>query len=343
MASSKICFRRLRTEFLEPRSLCAVDLGHNFLEPQDVNDDSRISPVDALLVIDSLNAKRGAVRHATDRTQLAFHDVNDDSRLSPVDALLVIDQLNSPTKTRTSQPDALAQVEGRIHMASTGTSASLEYEQTSIHKVLTIKLRNAPSNSSFDVAINGLVLGNLTTDFKGRGKLVFSQGDDNSSHLPLPSNLPPITAQTELVIGDVVRGRLSGLSANALLNNRNDSSSQAGNNQQIGSSNSSAWLATFPTVGSLKRGAEFETETEDGASKSQLKIEIEDAQAGQEFPITLGELSLGSVTANSRGKAKAIWSTSPRIGEKLFTNPVTVSEGTTIQIGQDRLHFQKVV
>jgi hypothetical protein len=78
-------------------------------------------------------------------------------------------------------------------------------------------------------------------------------------------------------------------------------------------------------------------------ASSKICFRRSSTKRGQEFPITLGELSLGSVTADSRGKAKAIWSTSPRIGEKLFTNPVTVSEGTTIQIGQDRLHFQKVV
>ncbi len=60
--------RKLRTEQLETRALMAGDLSHNFLEPNDVNDDSRVSPVDALLVINALND----IRSNSPATRLDF-------------------------------------------------------------------------------------------------------------------------------------------------------------------------------------------------------------------------------------------------------------------------------
>ena len=66
---------------------------HNYDQPLDVNDDSFISPIDALFVLNELNT---VGPHELDPTQMPTHylDSNDDGFVSPIDALLVINHLN---------------------------------------------------------------------------------------------------------------------------------------------------------------------------------------------------------------------------------------------------------
>ena len=82
--------RRLRSEALETRQLLAADMmpfAHNHFDPEDVNDDGVVAPIDALMVINSMN------RNAPSDTA-GFIDVNNDGFRSPMDALMVINRLN---------------------------------------------------------------------------------------------------------------------------------------------------------------------------------------------------------------------------------------------------------
>lgn len=87
-------------------SIVTASPWHNELNPFDVDQSNTVVPLDALLLINELNA-----RNVSDRTtgllpnppvapntpdNLAFYDVNADGYLNPLDALLVINQLNSP-------------------------------------------------------------------------------------------------------------------------------------------------------------------------------------------------------------------------------------------------------
>lgn len=65
---------------------------HNADNPFDVNGDSFVSPLDALIVINRLNAS--ALPHSAE-----FVDVNDDGYATPIDALLVINHLNGLSRS----------------------------------------------------------------------------------------------------------------------------------------------------------------------------------------------------------------------------------------------------
>ncbi len=80
---------KLTVERLELRQLLAADfhLGHNFFDPEDVDDDGNVSPVDALIVVNEMNAS-GAEPSAH------FTDVNADGHRSPLDALMVINRIS---------------------------------------------------------------------------------------------------------------------------------------------------------------------------------------------------------------------------------------------------------
>ncbi|MBU6172465.1 MAG: tandem-95 repeat protein [Planctomycetes bacterium] len=91
--------RALRLETLERRELMAADLlpFHNYIYPHDVDGDFQISPLDALVVINELNAS-GSGSLADKPAPNGFNqnvDVDADNILSPLDVLGVINFLNN--------------------------------------------------------------------------------------------------------------------------------------------------------------------------------------------------------------------------------------------------------
>ncbi len=284
--------------------------------------------------------------------------MNDDSRVSPTDALTVINQLNAsrvPNSSGSSSSTGtiLNHIEAKLRSTTTEATAKFEFEEFSVEKELSIKVRDAAASTSYSVKLNDIALGELLTDAKGRGKLVFSVGDDNDRHQPWPDNLPPLTVDTELIIGDIVRGKLgsnSDDSPSGLNGGGNggggiggDSSGDSNSGGSSSSQASGAWIATVPSIGSLTRKAEFETESEDGKTKSKLEVEIEGAVAGATYSIKVGDFDMGQVVASSKGKAKVVWSTQPRDGQlALPAGFPTISNSISITIGDATATFVRI-
>lgn len=89
--------RALRAESLEARQLLAGDFlasHHNYWSGKDVNDDFKVSPLDALVVINDLN--RSGARDLTGVSVESgrYLDVNADGKVTPIDALQVLNALN---------------------------------------------------------------------------------------------------------------------------------------------------------------------------------------------------------------------------------------------------------
>jgi hypothetical protein len=76
---------------------------YNARESHDVNDDGRVSPLDALAIINSLNAEgtRQLPSDSVGQTARLFYDVNRDGFISPRDALQVVNYLNAGGNSRT--------------------------------------------------------------------------------------------------------------------------------------------------------------------------------------------------------------------------------------------------
>ena len=70
----------------------------NKADRNDVNADGVVSPIDALIVINHLNAGSGNKANGEGEGTKYYIDVNGDSKLSPIDALLVINYLNTMRK-----------------------------------------------------------------------------------------------------------------------------------------------------------------------------------------------------------------------------------------------------
>nr|MCU0707730.1 dockerin type I domain-containing protein [Pirellula sp.] len=91
--------RQLRVENLERRELMASDFApfHNYQMPHDVDGDFRVSPLDALIVINQLNSVgTGSLQGRTPpQGRSGLVDTDGDNALSPLDALMVINSLNT--------------------------------------------------------------------------------------------------------------------------------------------------------------------------------------------------------------------------------------------------------
>ncbi|HAC90364.1 MAG TPA: hypothetical protein DCF63_06975, partial [Planctomycetaceae bacterium] len=98
--------RSLRLEALEGRQLLTVSPApvHNALIAEDTNLDFRVSALDALMVVNHLNARSagGEGELATfSQSSNSYLDVNNDGRVTALDALQVINRLNGEGESAT--------------------------------------------------------------------------------------------------------------------------------------------------------------------------------------------------------------------------------------------------
>ncbi len=112
-------FRRAVFEQLEARALLNAEW-QNPARPIDVNNDLRLTALDALLVINGINAS-GTNRSLTGhRPALApYIDVNGDNHVTAIDALRIINAMNVPNRN----PVLVSRLDGEADTARPVSSA----------------------------------------------------------------------------------------------------------------------------------------------------------------------------------------------------------------------------
>ena len=95
--SRKSRFRKVVFEQLQSRELFSASPWHNAALPEDVNNDSIVSPLDPLAIINRINSPRAAepILGMGEGEVSEFPDVNNDGVISPLDALSVVDVINA--------------------------------------------------------------------------------------------------------------------------------------------------------------------------------------------------------------------------------------------------------
>lgn len=152
-----------RIESLERRNLLAGDLLHNYLTPEDVNDDQYVSAIDVLTIVNRINHSEASGAD-TEVDSASFLDVNDDGYASAIDALMVINQLNSI-------PDSTAATSGKLSARLSGPAgeqAKVEIENQNGSFQLEVKIQNALAGESFEASVGGQVVATLVTNSRGR-------------------------------------------------------------------------------------------------------------------------------------------------------------------------------
>ena len=317
----------------------AADVFHNFVYPHDVDSDGSLTPLDALVVINDIN--RGVGAQGDERPG---HDVDDDSMVTPLDALIVVNALNSQATPGATRPQSAV-----VANPASNVRVRVELETVGVERELDIRVENAPASKSFAVSLNDLAIGQLTTDNRGRGRLVLSNGDDNRNHMPLPAELTSLSPDMELIIGDIVSGNLSRVSkvedSGASLVAPVGSGAGAAAGTGVSAAQRLDLIARFDVVAGVRRSAEFEQQTEKGVVKRKFKAEIEGAAPNTAFDVKVNDVLVGKLVTDAKGKAKLILSTQPKDARESLMPAgfPAVAVGSSVTIGTASSTFQRII
>ncbi len=175
-------------------------LSQNFLNPKDVNDDKKITATDALLVINGLSNLAGKVDRALTlaRNFAPGHhlDVNADGMLSASDALSIINELNLAIDNRATQMQLTD---------SSSNKFGIEMNPTRSNESLVVRMLGATPEASYPVLLDGRNVGQVTTDQRGRGRLVVNK--DTLSQVMLSKQSSNQTVRLE--VGSLIATDLS--------------------------------------------------------------------------------------------------------------------------------------
>ncbi|MCY2976070.1 MAG: heme-binding protein [Planctomycetota bacterium] len=122
---SRTTRRMLRIEQLDSRYCMAADsilVFHNASLPEDVNGDSAVSVLDALIVINQLN-RRSSESSANTTDSTYFTDVNDDGAVTPSDVLQIINTLNNRPVQSSTVATSSSVISTSVATAATSTSS----------------------------------------------------------------------------------------------------------------------------------------------------------------------------------------------------------------------------
>lgn len=108
----------------------------NRAKPVDVSNDGYVTPKDALLIINSLNAggARSLSAAPSGDTAQPFYDVNGDGYLSPIDALQVINYLTTRTDGEKA-PETLPSGDPAVTVQTTATPGAVARPRESLRRV----------------------------------------------------------------------------------------------------------------------------------------------------------------------------------------------------------------
>ncbi|MEZ6089513.1 MAG: dockerin type I domain-containing protein [Pirellulaceae bacterium] len=321
MPKHKPARRRSIAEPLESRLLLSADSFHNFLSPNDVNDDGSLTPVDALYVLNRISSKAGG-----EDVRVGFPDVNDDQAITPVDALSVINSISKRSSSLLATDQAFALLSG-----ADGARGKAEFERGDDDFKLRIRVQNASTDSLFDVTIDGNVVGTLATDERGRGEArIESRGFDNEDFL---DELRVIGAGTEIELVGFAGGVFK--TSSSLDDDLNDDGVKLRGDGSVDDSQPGAPTTPDP---SLAGDVEYKSRLSVGGGEAtyevtgnlrELKVRFRSASAGSRLSISIGDVVVGEVQIDNRGRGELRFET----GERPFPADFpSIRVGTLIKV-----------
>ena len=186
MGRSKL--RRLMVESLEDRRLLNVDW-RNPVDAVDVDNDGSNSPLDALVVINTINAGGSGALAAVRDTSKPYYDVDGDQNVSPLDVLSVINHLNANSGGVRSLAESGSQFVQE-------TSVTITLGQTSGTRDYRVRIDSQFDTSDSSTAVEDLLAVYLV-DPKNPTQTLLDRGTNGTALFTLAGN------KAELVPGRV--------------------------------------------------------------------------------------------------------------------------------------------
>ena len=183
---------------------------------------------------------------------------------------------------------------------------------------LKVAIRGATASSTLDVTIGGVVVGQLTTDANGAGKLVLSS-DPTGTEQALPANFP-----TSIAAGTAVSvGTLAGTLATP---------EEVGCHAANGTNLSAALTdANGTDTGTII----YHTSTKNGVTTTTLAASVTGATASSTLDVTIGGTIVGQITTDANGAGTLVLSSNPTgTQQPLPANfPTSIVSGMAVSIG----------
>lgn len=81
-----------------------------------------------------------------------------------------------------------------------------ENENNSVKTNFELEVHNLAANSSFDIVIDGVTVGQITTDGSGEGEIHYSSNPSGGDEVAYPGNFPTLHSGSTILIGNVLQG-----------------------------------------------------------------------------------------------------------------------------------------
>jgi len=173
----------------------------------------------------------------------------------------------------------------------------------------TATVRGAEADTTYDVAIDGEVVGTITTNEDGNGALVFATKARGSAEA-FPENFPDALSAGSIVSVGNAAGELESRFA------------QHDNVDRV-------HLIGFmrDPDSSLVGGVKYSSVSEDGVTEAKLEVNVDGAEANAELAVAIDGITVGTVTTDARGRGRLILSSEDG------TLPTTVESGAEVTVG----------
>jgi hypothetical protein len=184
-----------------------------------------------------------------------------------------------------------------------------------------VSIKGAAADTTLDVSIGDVVVGQITTDANGNGTLKLSSNPDDSSEQTLPANFP-----TDVAAGaTITAGTLSGTLAVP--------TGHGGCQGEFDGTRLSASLSDTETGATAT--VTFKTYTKDSTTTTRLAATVKGATANSTLDVTIDGVVVGQVTTDASGAGSLVLSSNPTGDEQpLPANfPATIADGSTVSVG----------
>jgi len=313
--------RNLRFESLENRRLLAADWGYNATFPEDVNGDSMVQPLDALLVINALTASRSVGRgqgEGEPNTDQFFVDVNHDQRLTPSDALQVINVL----------------AESRFSPQRSGDDSQDDGSSDDVNPGADDQSDDSPVDSAQPGADDSQ--GDDSSDDVSPG------ADDQSDDSPDDSAQPGADDSLDDSSSDNGSSGEDDKTDNSSDDKTDNSGDDNADDHRQADRHSDGattagdveLTAQLSAAGAVRGKAGYEVETEHAATARKFEVELRDAEPETTYKVHVGAVLVGQFDTDATGRGKLEFSSSPDRDASSFPSDFPeIVAGVTVTVG----------
>jgi hypothetical protein len=224
-------------------------------------------------------------------------------------------------------------------------TAKFEAEQEDVGTKYEFKIKvEQASPGTMDVLVDSVLVGQVTSDSRGRGELKFS--NEPGEHNAFPVNFPIITPGTIVQVGNGLFGTFNGtlqmptaienlpLSETPDSNSHDDFSDDEFEVSDDFSDEVPHLESYLSGVNGVRGKASFEVEFDDGSYKAELDIRVRDGQPLSTYDFHVDGLFVGTVSLDAQGRGRVSFSSLPEPDESLLPiDSLSIKVGTTVSVG----------